>query len=64
MIAADVIDMGTGELLYEANAELTADKLHKIIQSGVTNLRGLLPGARRRRQHHLEHAAPRLRAQA
>src|ERR1700728_742569 len=43
MIAADVIDMGTGELLYEANAELTADKLHKIIQSGVTNLQVFFP---------------------
>ena len=27
-------------------------------------VRGLLPRARRRRQHHLEHAAPRLRSQA
>ena len=43
MIAADVIDMGTGELLYEANGELTADKLHKIIQSGVTNLQVFFP---------------------
>jgi DNA-directed RNA polymerase subunit beta len=43
MIAADVIDMGTGELLYEANAELTAAKLHKIIQSGVTTLQVFFP---------------------
>ncbi len=43
MIASDVIDMGTGELLYEANGELTADKLHKIIQSGVTNLQVFFP---------------------
>jgi DNA-directed RNA polymerase subunit beta len=43
MIAADVIDMGTGELLYEANGELTADKLHKIIQSGVTTLQVFFP---------------------
>jgi DNA-directed RNA polymerase subunit beta len=35
--------MGTGELLYEANAELTADKLHKIIQSGVTTLQVFFP---------------------
>ena len=64
MTAADVVDLTTGELLYEANQELTADKLHKILQSGVTIVRGLLPRARRRRQHHLQHAAPRLRAQA
>jgi DNA-directed RNA polymerase subunit beta len=43
MIASDVIDMGTGELLYEANGELTADKLHKIIQSGVTTLQVFFP---------------------
>jgi DNA-directed RNA polymerase subunit beta len=43
MIAADVIDMGTGELMYEANAELTADKLHKIVQSGVTTLQVFFP---------------------
>ena len=29
MTASDVVDMTTGELLYEANQELTADKLHK-----------------------------------
>src|SRR5437763_1521667 len=28
MTASDVVDMSTGELLYEANQELTADKLH------------------------------------
>jgi DNA-directed RNA polymerase subunit beta len=43
MIAADVIDMGTGELLYEANAELTADKLHKIVQTGVTTVEVFFP---------------------
>ncbi|MDQ2925752.1 MAG: DNA-directed RNA polymerase subunit beta, partial [Acidobacteriota bacterium] len=43
MTAADVIDMATGELLYEANQELTADKLHKIIQSGVTNFEVFFP---------------------
>ena len=43
MTAADVIDMTTGELLYEANAELTADKLHKIIQSGVATLEVFFP---------------------
>ncbi len=43
MLAADVVDMGTGELLYEANVELTADKLHKILQSGVTSLQVFFP---------------------
>jgi DNA-directed RNA polymerase subunit beta len=43
MTAADVVDMATGELLYEANQELTADKLHKIIQSGVTTLEVFFP---------------------
>src|ERR1700710_760790 len=43
MTAADVIDMATGELLYEANQELTADKLHKILQSGVTSFEVFFP---------------------
>ncbi len=41
--AADVVDMSTGELLYEANQELSADKLHKIAQSGVTALEVFFP---------------------
>ena len=43
MTAADVVDMATGELLYESNQELTADKLHKIIQSGVTSFEVFFP---------------------
>ncbi len=43
MTASDVVDMSTGELLYEANQELTADKLHKIIQSGVTSFEVFFP---------------------
>ena len=43
MTAADVVDMTTGELLYESNQELTADKLHKILQSGVTTLEVFFP---------------------
>jgi DNA-directed RNA polymerase subunit beta len=43
MTAADVVDLTTGELLYEANQELTADKLHKIIQSGVTSFEIFFP---------------------
>src|SRR3569623_76355 len=37
MLASDVVDLTTGELLYEANQELTTDKLHKILQTGVTS---------------------------
>ena len=43
MTASDVVDLATGELLYEANQELTADKLHKIIQSGVTSFEVFFP---------------------
>ena len=43
MTASDVVDLSTGELLYEANQELTADKLHKIIQSGVTTFEVFFP---------------------
>src|SRR5882724_493212 len=43
MTAADVVDLTTGELLYEANQELTADKLHKIIQSGVASFQVFFP---------------------
>ncbi|QHN02410.1 DNA-directed RNA polymerase subunit beta [Granulicella sp. WH15] len=43
MTASDIVDMTTGELLYEANQELSADKLHKIIQSGVTTLEVFFP---------------------
>ena len=43
MTAADVVDLTTGELLYEANQELTADKLHKIQQSGVTSFEVFFP---------------------
>ena len=41
--AADVVDMSTGELLYEANQELSGDKLHKIVQSGVTTIEVFFP---------------------
>jgi DNA-directed RNA polymerase subunit beta len=43
MTGADVVDLTTGELLYEANQELTADKLHKIQQSGVTSFEVFFP---------------------
>ncbi len=43
MTASDVVDLTTGELLYEANQELTADKLHKILQSGVASFEVFFP---------------------
>jgi len=43
MTAADIVDLTTGELLYEANQELTTDKLHKILQSGVTSFEVFFP---------------------
>ncbi|MCL2660542.1 MAG: DNA-directed RNA polymerase subunit beta [Acidobacteriaceae bacterium] len=43
MTAADVVDLTTGELLYEANQELTADKLQKIQQSGVASFAVFFP---------------------
>ncbi|HEX3939992.1 MAG TPA: DNA-directed RNA polymerase subunit beta, partial [Acidobacteriaceae bacterium] len=43
MTAADVIDTSTGEVLLEANHELTSDKLHKIAESGVTSIEVFFP---------------------
>ncbi|ADV81223.1 DNA-directed RNA polymerase subunit beta [Terriglobus saanensis] len=43
IFAADVVDLTTGELLYEANQEATTDKLHKITQSGCTNFEIFFP---------------------
>ena len=43
MTASDVVDLTTGELLYEANQELTADKLHKVLQAGVTSIEVFFP---------------------
>ncbi len=43
IFAADVVDLTTGELLYEANQEATTDKLHKILQSGSTSFEVFFP---------------------
>jgi DNA-directed RNA polymerase subunit beta len=43
MTASDVVDMTTGELLYEANQELSADRIHKILQAGVTSFEVFFP---------------------
>ncbi|HEY6448477.1 MAG TPA: DNA-directed RNA polymerase subunit beta [Acidobacteriaceae bacterium] len=38
MSAADVVDTSTGEVLMEANQEITAEKLHKMIEAGITSV--------------------------
>ena len=43
MTLADVVDTTTGEVLLESNHELTADKIHKIIESGVTSFQVFFP---------------------
>jgi DNA-directed RNA polymerase subunit beta len=43
MTASDVVDTSTGEVILEANIELTADKLHKIAESGVTTFEVFFP---------------------
>jgi DNA-directed RNA polymerase subunit beta len=41
--AADIVDTNTGEVLLEANSELTADKLSKMIDAGITELHLFFP---------------------
>jgi len=43
MTAADVVDTNTGEVFMEANQELTSDKLHKIVEAGITSLDVFFP---------------------
>jgi DNA-directed RNA polymerase subunit beta len=43
MTAADVVDTSTGEVFMEANQELTSDKLHKIVEAGITNIDVFFP---------------------
>ncbi|HZR02457.1 MAG TPA: DNA-directed RNA polymerase subunit beta [Burkholderiales bacterium] len=42
-VAADVVDVNTGEVLLEANTELTADKLSKMMEAGVAELHLFFP---------------------
>jgi DNA-directed RNA polymerase subunit beta len=42
-VAADVVDINSGEILLEANTELTADKLSKMIDAGITELHLFFP---------------------
>src|SRR5208283_3918779 len=41
--AADVVDTTTGEVLLEANTELSADKVSKILESGVVEINLFFP---------------------
>ncbi len=43
LTAADVVDKTTGEVVVEANVELTADRLHKVIASGATTIEVFFP---------------------
>jgi len=43
LTASDVVDTNTGEVIVEANAELTADRLHKVLSSGATNFEVFFP---------------------
>ena len=43
MTAADVVDLNTGEVIVEANVELTADRLHKVMASGATTVEVFFP---------------------
>jgi DNA-directed RNA polymerase subunit beta len=36
MTASDIVDLATGEVVVEANVELTADRLHKVLSSGAS----------------------------
>jgi DNA-directed RNA polymerase subunit beta len=41
--AADVVDTNTGEVLLEANSEITADKVSKILDAGVSEIHIFFP---------------------
>jgi DNA-directed RNA polymerase subunit beta len=43
LTASDVVDLTTGEVVCEANTELTADRLHKIQASGATVIEVFFP---------------------
>ncbi len=43
MTAADVVDTNTGEVVVDANQELTSDKLHKILEAGIASVDVFFP---------------------
>ncbi len=42
-VAGDVVDTTTGEVLLEANSEVTADKISKILETGVVEMSVFFP---------------------
>jgi DNA-directed RNA polymerase subunit beta len=43
LTAADIVDQSTGEVVVEANLELTADRLHKVLSSGAQSFEIFFP---------------------
>jgi len=43
LTAADIVDLNTGEVVVEANVELTADRLHKVLSSGAASFEVFFP---------------------
>ena len=43
LTAADVVDLYTGDVVVEANVELTADRLHKVLSSGAASFEVFFP---------------------
>jgi DNA-directed RNA polymerase subunit beta len=43
MTASDIVDLATGEVVVEANVELTADRLHKVLSSGASSFEVFFP---------------------
>ncbi|MDR3727796.1 MAG: DNA-directed RNA polymerase subunit beta, partial [Terracidiphilus sp.] len=43
LTAADIVDQSTGEVVVEANLELTADRLHKVLSSGAQSFEVFFP---------------------
>jgi len=43
LTASDVVDTNTGEVVVEANVELTADRLHKVMASGASTFEVFFP---------------------
>src|SRR5580658_9734327 len=43
LTASDVVDTGSGEVIVEANVELTADRLHKIMASSASSFEVFFP---------------------
>jgi len=51
-----VVDLNTGEVVVEANVELTATGCTKVLSSGAASFEVFFPERDECGQHHLEHA--------